>query len=277
MLESSHRIKRVYGWFADAARLLLAVIVVAGVILLVLILLGKVHLYGGDVGDNFANRLYLLSAIAQSLAAILSLVVSLTLIATQLAAQTYSPRVVNLRLRDPWLWGAVGLYLVAIVWAMKSHGKLMLQWQESADIALLLAGAALLYLVPFTIATLHSLDPRRIAARLAKESAITWDDMMRRAVNESLLSVLADGLNALKSKTIEDLKRNSAVPDARRELIEGVGTRLWSIGKHARQVKNADALDFVQYTFGSLIKYCDRQKWIDEKKELEKTAREVCG
>ena len=61
----------------------LALILMTGIVLLILILLGKVHLYGGDI-ESFSNRLYLLSAIAQSLAAILSLVVSLTLITTHL-------------------------------------------------------------------------------------------------------------------------------------------------------------------------------------------------
>jgi len=247
----------VKNWLAQhVEQILLALILVASTVLLILILLGKVHLYGGDI-EKFSNRLYLMSAIAQSLAAILSLVVSLTLIATQLAAQTYSPRVVNLRLRDPWLWGAVVLYIIAILWALESHGKLALQWQNSADIGMLLAGAALLYLIPFTIATLHSLDPRRIAVRLAKGASAALDDMMRKAVNEPLMSLLEDGLNALRSNTIEDLERNSDTPEEREKVITESARLFRSIGRHACQIGNTDAFERVEQTLSSLIKRCN--------------------
>jgi len=257
-------------WLAQhvhVEHILLAVIFVASTVLLILILLGKVHLYGGDI-QNFSNRLYLLSAIAQSLAAILSLVVSLTLIATQLAAQTYSPRVVNLRLRDPWLWGAAGLYIIAILWALESHGELALQWQKSADIAVLLAGAALFYLVPFTIATLHSLDPRHIARRLAKGSSAALDDMMRKAVNEPLMSLLNDGLDALRKQTIWDLERNSDARRERGEIVSEVGSRLLSIGRHACQMNNTDAFELAEHTLILLIEHCSEERWGKEANTL---------
>ncbi len=181
-------------------RWLAAGLAIAGVVLLGLILANKLFLYGGDIGGqpyDYSNRLYLFSAIAQALAAILALLVSLTLVATQLAAQSYSPRVVRLRLHDPWLWWAAGLYLAAILWAMVFHGWLDLLGAKSADIALLLAGAALLYLIPFTIATLHSLDPIMMATNLARSGLHTaLEDMIRKAAQDDQISTIRDAMDA---------------------------------------------------------------------------------
>jgi len=285
MLESLHfgrgwrktKLSRAKTWLAKhvhVEQVLLALILVASVVLLILILLNRIHLYSGDI-EKFSNRLYLMSAIAQSLAAILSLVVSLTLIATQLAAQTYSPRVVNLRLRDPWLWGAVGLYIIAILWALEAHGEFALQWQKSADIALLLGGAALFYLVPFTIATLHSLDPRHIARRLAKGSSAALDDMMRKAVNEPLMSLLEDGLNALKSNTIHDLERNSDKPEEREKVITESARLFRGIGRHACQATNTDAFERVQNTLSLLTEHCAQHKWLTEARSFNRDLFEL--
>ena len=194
---------------------------------------------------------------------------------TQLTAQTYNPQVVNLRLRDPWLWGAAGLYIIAILWALESHGKLALQWHKSADIAVLLAGAALFYLFPFTIATLHSLGPRHIAERLAKGSSTALDDMMRNAVNEPLMSLLGDGLDALRKQTMWNIERNSDAPKERGEIVSEAGPRLLSIGRHACQMRNVDAFESVQDTLGFLIKHCTERKWRNEANLLNGIAFEL--
>ena len=55
------------------------------------------------------NARYLLGALAQSQAAVIAVVVTLTLIAVQLASQTYSPRVMDLFLKS---WAAFHLLLL---------------------------------------------------------------------------------------------------------------------------------------------------------------------
>lgn len=248
---------------------------IAGIVVLSLILTNRVALYGGDLSD-YSNRLYLLSAIVQALAAILALLVSLTLVATQLAAQAYSPRVVRLRLRDPWLWGAVVLYLFAIMWAMAVHGAIYLPIPRNADIALLLAGAALLSLIPFTIATMRSLDPTCIARTFAARGEdAALDDMMRKAVNDALMSVLTDGLAALVAQTTKILDVSPDTPQAKAEIATHAGARFRSIGRHACQRQNADALEAVQAALGSLVKYCTERQWRQAANTLNGVAAEL--
>ncbi len=54
---------------------------------------------------------YMLSALIQSQAAIVAIVVSLTLIAVQLTASAYSPRVIRIFRDNPDMWLLLGLYL----------------------------------------------------------------------------------------------------------------------------------------------------------------------
>lgn len=54
---------------------------------------------------------YLLSALAQSQAAIVAIVITLTLIAVQLASQVYSPRVMDLFLKGWQFWFLVSIHV----------------------------------------------------------------------------------------------------------------------------------------------------------------------
>jgi hypothetical protein len=69
-------------------------------------------LFGGS--DDSAR--YLLSALAQCQAAIIAIVVTLTLVAVQLASQTYSPRVMDLFLKSYSFWGLMLFYGLSIMY-----------------------------------------------------------------------------------------------------------------------------------------------------------------
>jgi hypothetical protein len=71
---------------------LLAFLIITGVLL--------AALFYPDFSVSNENARYLLSALAQSQAAIIAVVITLTLIAVQLASQTYSPRVMDLFLKS---------------------------------------------------------------------------------------------------------------------------------------------------------------------------------
>ncbi|MCG2728078.1 MAG: DUF2254 domain-containing protein [Candidatus Methanoperedenaceae archaeon] len=61
---------------------------------------------------------YMLSALVQSEAAIVALVVTLSLVAVQLAAQSYSARVIEVFRRTPDLWILMGIYGAAIFYGL---------------------------------------------------------------------------------------------------------------------------------------------------------------
>ncbi len=252
------------GWHIEHS--LASGLLAIAMVMLALVLTDRLYLYGGDIGLqneawDYSNRLYLLSSIAQSLAAILALVLSLTLVATQLAAQTYSPRVVHLRMRDPWLWGAVTLYAFAILWALLFQGWLEWMQAKSVSVAILLAGAALGYLVPFTLATLRSLDPVNIARSFANRGGeAALDDMLRRAINESMMSVVREGLAASTEQAVAAILAGDG-EDARADAAALEERRFRSIGRHACQRQNIDAFEAVQHHLGLLMELCTDRRW----------------
>jgi len=75
-----------------------------------LLIFGKYQLFQ----TNTENALYLLSALVQSQAAIVSLVITLTLIAIQMTASSYTPRVVDVLKKNPDMWFLLVIYIESI-------------------------------------------------------------------------------------------------------------------------------------------------------------------
>ena len=73
-----------------------------------------VTLCPGLFADNSQAVLYLLSAVFQGLCAVLALLVTLSLVAGQLAATAYTRRIVHRQLRDWWLWLAIAIYFIVV-------------------------------------------------------------------------------------------------------------------------------------------------------------------
>jgi len=72
---------------------------------------------------------YMLSALVQSQAAIVAIVVSLTLIAVQLTASAYSPRVIRIFMKNPDMWILLLFYGVSIF-----YGLLVLKMIRAGDL-----------------------------------------------------------------------------------------------------------------------------------------------
>ena len=72
-----------------------------------------VNLFPPNLNPDSAR--YMLSALVQSEAAIFAIVVTLSLVAVQLAAASYSPRLIGLFQKTRYFWFFVILYIIAIV------------------------------------------------------------------------------------------------------------------------------------------------------------------
>jgi uncharacterized membrane protein len=123
---------------------------------------------------NPNNALYLLSALAQSQAAIIAIVVSLTLVAIQLSAQTYSPRVIDVFIKTDFrilmiIYGIsifvdfLGIYVVP-----SSDCKFNIVVYD----AILLAFIAFAALLLFIWKTFEALKPSEIIKKLASQSKV---------------------------------------------------------------------------------------------------------
>jgi hypothetical protein len=157
----SHAVRR--SWEMGLFWLLVAAIAATSV----LVLLGWVRVFAGDLGGS---TLFMLSSFQQSLAAVLGIAFTLTLIGIQLAAQSYTHRVIGLHTRSIVFVFTFGMLLGAIVLIavlMASYGSM-----EAAaghpwmDLAVVWFVSALALLVPFAVRTIRLLAPDNIAAAL---------------------------------------------------------------------------------------------------------------
>ena len=84
----------------------------------IIVVLHIVFAYFGFLHTDVDSARYMLSALVQGEAAIVALVVTLSLVAVQLAAQSYSARVIEVFRRTPDLWILMGIYGVAIFYGL---------------------------------------------------------------------------------------------------------------------------------------------------------------
>jgi len=108
------------------------------------------------------NSRYLLSALAQSQAAIIAIVVSLTLIAIQLSSQTYTPRVIDLFLRNKFFWFIFLSYIISIIYDLAvlnvlppNDNPTVLVFGYVLNSSYLIASASIFALITFSLLTLY--------------------------------------------------------------------------------------------------------------------------
>jgi uncharacterized membrane protein len=122
----------------------------------------------------FDNERYLLSALVQSLAATIALVITLSLVAVQLAAQSYSARVIDVYKRNPDMWILLGIYIVTIFYGLGllkivGLGVSGINMEGAIFLAYFIGFFAFGCLVPYMLKTLDLLKPSTVIKLLAEE------------------------------------------------------------------------------------------------------------
>lgn len=122
---------------------------------------------------NIDNERYLLSAMAQSQAAIIAIVITVSLVAVQLAASAYSPRVINIFKSNLDFWILLTLYGASILYdfiLLKTLSeKISKVW---IFIAYWLCSSTFLALVLYVIKVMKILTPEVIIKRLAENICV---------------------------------------------------------------------------------------------------------
>lgn len=103
-------------------------------ILSLFIIFKYAYSYPFQIDDESAR--YFLSALVQSQAAILAIVITLTLIAVQLASSHYSPRVIDIFKKDPMLWWFLCYYGISIFFGL--YILMMMQVIQNGNIVILI-------------------------------------------------------------------------------------------------------------------------------------------
>lgn len=167
---------------------------------------------------NYNNALYFISTMVQAQAAIVSLVISFTIIAIQMSASSYTPRVVDVMKKNPDFW-----YLLIIYVGAMSYGFFTLKIVADPDPYLV---SSVLILGIFTFCslflyiknTIHLLRPDVLVTMLVKEIDIkneSNDDSMQPVfdvIHNSIMrydvTTTRTGLNTLLDHIL-DLLSNS--------------------------------------------------------------------
>nr|QNO48458.1 hypothetical protein DBMLIPLO_00010 [Methanosarcinales archaeon ANME-2c ERB4] len=138
---------------------------------------------------------YMLSAMVQAQAAIIAIVITLTLIAVQLTASTYSPRVTDVFRKNPDMWVLLGFYGISILYGLIvlkmvegvggdvvsqdvfwSHSFVSISPEICVSSAYWLEAFTLVALFPYIMNIIGLLKPENIIKRLAVE--ITEDNIL---------------------------------------------------------------------------------------------------
>ena len=188
---------KVHDWWVSYNRKLWTTRIFVYVFLLLLvifvgaILFAKFNLFHTDA--NSAR--YMLSAMVQSQAAIVAIVITLTLIAVQLTASAYSPRVIDIFKKNPDMWILLGCYGVSIFYgfivlklvegaegefvsqsAIWSLGRFSISFESCVSLAYWLGAFTFVALFPYMLNVILLLKPENIINRLATE--ITRDKII---------------------------------------------------------------------------------------------------
>lgn len=142
---------------------------------------------------DVSNARYLLSAMAQSQAAVIAIVITVSLVAVQLGASTYSPRVVSIFKSNPDLWVLLLLYGGSI-----SYDLFLLMTLDTPTTqfhilpSYFLCAVAFFALFPYMLSMVNVLSPRAIIGRLLEDVRVRDVRRVRSARGNHIDSTEAD-------------------------------------------------------------------------------------
>lgn len=165
---------------------------------------GLLHRFFAFDPDTAQNAL---GNLAQVIAAVLGIVITVVSIVVQLAATRYTPRIADLFFRDPVNLAALGFYVVAgidAVWVSLAVARDFVP-HVSITASLLLVTVSVLITVPYFGYVFVFLDPERVVSRIQREALLAAlarpDDQPGEARGDGLEARQLRVLNAIEQLT----------------------------------------------------------------------------
>ncbi|MBU3968096.1 MAG: DUF2254 domain-containing protein [Euryarchaeota archaeon] len=216
----------------------------------VIVISHVIFTYFGFLHTDVDSARYMLSALVQGEAAIVALVVTLSLVAVQLAAQSYSARVIEVFRRTPDLWILMGIYGVAIFYGLgvlklieKANPALnsMSNLEGQVAFSYYLGVFAFVALVPYMLKMFKMLNPSTVINMLAE-----------RITNQSILSI-EKSVDDDPILPIIDIVRSSLIKydhDTVREGLRAIKDRVNNILKN--EIFRKDRISTGEFLFKSV-------------------------
>jgi hypothetical protein len=169
-------------------------------------------LFNFDV-DTLQNAL---GNMAQVVAAILGIVITVVSIVVQLAATRYTPRIADMFFRDRTNLAVLGFFVVACinaVWCSIAVAHEFLP-RVSVVFTMILVTASLLIMVPYFAYVFDFLDPDRIVGRIQQQAVEQLSDIAVNASSQKDKAIAAGAVDAIKDLAVAYLGEKKAVaPD----------------------------------------------------------------
>jgi hypothetical protein len=258
-------------------------------ILVYLVLFGGVILVCNTIFDYFnlfhhpssSNLQYMLSAVVQSEAAIVAIVITLTLIAVELSAHEYSPRVVDIFKKNPDIWILLFIYGISIYYGLivlkhvpipkgnplSSETEILnLNFSlplcpdfitlEHISFALWLGIFSFVALVPYMLNIINLLKPRTIIKKLAKEIAIGYKikkdvdliqpivDILNKSIVNYDFETVKMGLEELNEQVTKVID-SECEQKSKEEIIKSYCDKLERVGQLAIQIADKESTEEV--------------------------------
>ena len=165
--------------------------------------------YFGLFDNEPTSARYMLSALVQSEAAIIAIVITLSLVAVQLAAQSYSARTIETFKKTPDLWILIGIYITTMIFGLVVLKQIEAKqgYDNSSNLggyisfSLFLGIFAFVALIPYIWRTLELLKP---------SSAIGW--FKEKIIKENILSNMKEDQGKSGQFFITDMKKDPIQP-----------------------------------------------------------------
>jgi hypothetical protein len=223
--------------------------------------------------DTLENAL---GNMAQVVAAVLGIVITVVSIVVQLAATRYTPRIADMFFRDRTNLGVLAFFVVACIdtiWVSVSVEKAFIP-RASIIFMMCLVTASLLLMVPYFAYVFDFLDPDRVVGRIQREAAASAIDD-RLATSEAMAlrqeRALA-GIEALSDIIVNAVSQKdkaiaAGAVDAIKDLVvtyvghkARVPAEWFAIGAHLRRNP-----DFVSLAHSSVDDLAFKRVWLEWK------------
>jgi hypothetical protein len=208
-----------------------------------------------------------LGSMAQTVAAVLGIVITVVSIVVQLAATRYTPRIADMFFRDRTSIAVLSFFVVACinaVWVSIALANDFLP-RISITFTMVLVTASLLMMVPYFAYVFDFLDPDRVVGRIqaeAVQAAVSGREQRRALTSIEQLSDIAVNAVSQKDKAIA-----SGTVDALRDLVVAYLAKKRSIasGWFAVGTELRHNPDFVALAEDTVIEIGERRTWLEWK------------
>lgn len=127
----------------------------------------------GFLTTNYDSARYMVSALIQSEAAILAIVITLTLVGVQQTSSSYSPRMADIfKKKNPDLWVLLFVYISSIVYGLlvlKQVEEMGFNYQKHSHIVYIIATFCFVSLIPYMLNTVDLLNPIKVIDLLSED------------------------------------------------------------------------------------------------------------